>query len=752
MELPSSLPMHGIMQLKRPTLSGDPWRILLIELANLLGLFLTHARHAKGARATAVLFDQMVRRLHFLEKMPGHDGGMIIRRISNASRGPAERPDYFFLFGDQAFRGADARNNSHLVNALDQAFGCFYEHGIFALYLQLPGTSIEKIDRLRLTLNILARFRSAVENNASITFRYFGRAMAVPLIHDVQGRPDPNLTVAAGLNGLSSVNMRKLIKQSMAYLKLSYAEGDAEKPAPDTYNQIFSVRSLRSQLIQPPAEINNLPWMQDDTPVQKEDDAAGLSQKKIVGAEDSVDLPFLDLKLASVFELSPAYLRIYLNSGPVELDQAIEGCFTYNYAIVDPNALAGHISSINLILTALERGASDPVPLERFISYLHERFAGLPDALTSCLAVQRRAIKVQIEGRTTLIGMAHPRLLDLVALVKERMTTKHKIAAVRNRTFSQNKAELMSMADVFASNDAGLISVKELLKECFDDCFRFDRRSFESRLDTFAPCANDIFEMLWCILRHVPQASDRFAILEALPMLVNRLQDKKATLSFLLSDLTQAAQQVEVSDRNAFCLATQMLLNQPHKERNKSLRKTPEDVLALQRNLNTEIIEYAAWRMDTDTQSMSSKFTAIRDGLHRCGQMPVTAPPNNVQPGFHFLLSLEREGLIFISMVKGKTAQLVLRRAFDYYTDLKNAMYQNPFFSPFLFDIISQLRVILRGMVRLGEPQDLDKLKMLEQSSAQLLALDVDPTFVRRVKQTLQWVATAIHAIQTRLA
>jgi hypothetical protein len=745
------LPMDGIMQLKEPTLSGDPWRILLIELANLLGLFLTHARHAKGARATAVLFDQMVRRLHFLEKMPGHDSGMIIRRIANASWGSAERPDYFFLFGDQAFRGADARSNSHLVNALDQAFGCFYEHGIFALYLQLPGTSIEKIDRLRLTLNILARFRSAVENNASITFRYFGRAMAVPLIHDAQGRPDPNLTVAAGLNGLSSVNMRKLIKQSMAYLKLSYAEGDAKEPASNTYNQIFSVRSLRSQLIQPPAEINNLPWMQDDTPVHPEDDAAGLNEKKNIGSENSGAPPFLDRKLASVFELSPAYLRIYLNSGPVELDEAIESCFAYDYAIVDPSALAGHISSINLILTALERGAADPLPLERFISYLHECFAGLPDALTICLAVQRRAIKVQIEGRTTLIGMAHPRLLDLVALVKERMNTKHKIAAVRNRTFSQNRAELMNMADVFASNDAGLNSIKELLKECFDDCFRFDRRSFESRLDTFAPCANDIFEMLWCILRHVPQASDRFAILEALPMLVNRLQDKKAMLSFLLSDLTQAAQQVEVSDRNAFCLATQMLLNHPHKER-KSLRKTPEDVLALQRNLNPEIIEYAAWRMDTDTQSIASKFTAIRDGLHRCGQMPVSAPPNDVQPGFHFLLSLEREGLIFISMVEGKTARLVLRRAFDDYTDLKNEMYQNPFFSPFLFDIISQLRVVLRGMVRLGEPQDLDKLKMLEQSSAQLLALDVDPTFVRRVKQTLQWVATAIRAIQTRLA
>jgi hypothetical protein len=751
MELTSSLPMDGVMQLKRPTPSGDPWRILLIELANLLGLFLTHARHAKGARATAVLFDQMVRRLHFLEKMPGHDGGMIIRRIANASWGPAERPDYFFFFGDQAFRGADARNNSHLVNALDQAFGCFYEHGIFALYLQLPGTSSEKIDRLRLTLNILARFRSAVENNASITFRYFGRAMAVPLIHDVQGRPDPNLTVAAGLNGLSSVNMRKLIKQSMAYLKLSYAEGDAEELASNTYNQIFSVRSLRSQLIQPPAEINNLPWMQDDAPVQLKEDGAGLSEKKIIGSEDSGAPPFLDLKLASVFELSPAYLRIYLNSGQLELDEAIESCFAYDYAIVDPSALAGHISSINLILTALERGAADPLPLERFISYLHECFAGLPDALTICLAVQRRAIKVQIEGRTTLIGMAHPRLLDLVALVKERMTTKHKIAAVRNRTFSQNRAELMNMSDVFASNDAGLNSIKELLKECFDDCFRFDRRSFESRLDTFAPCANDIFEMLWCILRHVPQASDRFAILEALPMLVNRLQDKKAMLSFLLSDLTQAAQEVEVSDRNAFCLATQMLLNHPHKER-KSLRKTPEDVLALQRNLNPEIIEYAAWRMDTDTQSIASKFTAIRDGLHRCGQMPVSAPPNDVQPGFHFLLSLEREGLIFISMVEGKTARLVLRRAFDDYTDLKNEMYQNPFFSPFLFDIISQLRVVLRGMVRLGEPQDLDKLKMLEQSSAQLLALDVDPTFVRRVKQTLQWVATAIRAIQTRLA
>jgi hypothetical protein len=741
--------------------SGDPWRILLIELVHLLSLFLTHARHAKGSHATVVLFDQIVRRLSFLEKMPGHDGGMIIRRIGNASKTIAEKPDYFFLFGNQAFRGSDAflregklpRNNSHFSNALDQAFGCLYENGIFALYLELPGQSIERIDHLRLTLNILARFRSAVENNASITFRYFGRAMTVPLIHDFDGRPDPNLTVVAGLNGLSSINMRKLIKQAMDFFKLAHAEDPAAEPPNNTYNQIFSVRSLRSQLIQPPAEINNLPWMQDDTPALQAPDMPEGQQEAWESQstnQRSITASTV-LEHSSAFDLSPAYLRIYLSAGEENLHEPIDRFFAYDYNGMDPHALASHISLTNFILFALEKGASDPAPMERFLSFLHERLTTISDSLTTCLSVQRRAIKITIEGRTTLVGMVHPRLLDLVALVKERMTTKHKIAAARNLAFASSKDELMNVADAFALNDAGSSSVLSALKSCFDDSFNFDRNRFEKHLDAFAHHADSLFEMLWCILRYVPLAQDRFAILDVLPLLVDRLKDRKATLSFLLSDLSQAALQVEVSDRNAFCMSTQMLRTQ-YKERNKNIRKTPEDVLSERKNLNQEIVEYAAWRMDMDVDSIPAKFEAIRNALHRCGQAngPTSAVDGN--PGFHFLLTLEREGLIFVSLAGGKTAQMVLRRAFDYYTDLKSEMYQNTFYSPFLFDIMSQLRIVLRGMVRLGEAQDLDKLKALEQSSAQLLALDADPTFVRRVKQTLQWVATAIRSIQARLA
>ncbi|MBI5062617.1 MAG: hypothetical protein HZB87_03880, partial [Desulfatitalea sp.] len=170
--------------------SGDPWRFLLIELINQLGSFFTHARQAKGVQATAVLFDQVVRLLDIIDKMPGHDGCLIIRRIVQPTTDNGAKPDYFILFGNQAFRGGElvgprrargAKGPPHLTSALDRTFACFNDLGISALFLQLPGKSPEKIDQLRLSLNIVARFRQAVENNASITFRSLSGARTLPL-------------------------------------------------------------------------------------------------------------------------------------------------------------------------------------------------------------------------------------------------------------------------------------------------------------------------------------------------------------------------------------------------------------------------------------------------------------------------------------------------------------------------------------------------------------------------------------------
>ncbi|RJQ70922.1 MAG: hypothetical protein C4519_20160 [Desulfobacteraceae bacterium] len=713
------------------------------------------------------MFEQIVRRLHILEKMPGHEGGMIIRRIGNSQQS-LSKPDYYIFFGNLAFRGTDAilrtgkitNGTSHLANALDQAFNCFYAQGIFALYLQLPGQSIEKIDQLRLSLNILARFRSAVEDNASITFRYFGRAMTVPLISDCNGRPDPNLTVVAGINALSAVNMRELIKQARAFCELALIPGEGPSQSygnGNTFNQIYRIRSFRSQLIQPLVEINNLPWMQDDqsriangsTTAPTEPGKPGQNAKTPERTCPPGSAVLSQALHPSAFDFSYGYLRIYLDASERMAQDAAERLFEISATGMDAPALAKYIRLSSMLLYALQKATSDPLPFERLLSYLHERLEQVSEKVLISLTIQRQAIKAQIQNRTTMVGMVHPRLLDLIALVKERMAVQQKIAAVRALDFKAG--DLTVLADRFEITGDAADKVFRSLETCFDDRGSFNRSRFAACIDTFARFANGVFEMVWCILRHAPNADDRFSFLNALPLLADRLPDPKRALAFLLCDLFQSPLRVEASDRNAFGLASQMLRTH-NQEGHIDLRSTPEDVLAVRNSLNTEIVRYAAWRMDIDALRVLTKFDAIQDALRRCVLNSTPAPlrPGRI-PGFQFLLTLEREGLIFISLAGGKTARMVLRKAFAFYADPQSEIYQDPRFSTYLSDIVAHLRIVLRGMGRLGEPQDLDQLKLLEQSAPQLMALDADPAFARRVKQTLQWVAPVIRVIQARL-
>lgn len=732
----------------------EPWRILLIELMNLLGLILTHARHARGARATAVLFEQIVGRLHILDKMPEHDGGMIVRRIMDVSGTLYDRPDYCILFGGLAFHGADTfaqtsripEAGPQLATALDQAFTCLHKQGIFAFYLQMPGQSIEKIDQLRLSLNILARFRTAVENNASITFHSFGRALSVPLINDYDGRPDPNLTVLAGLNGLSALNMRELIKQARAFCTLRH-QSDETAPA-SAYNQIFGIRTLRSQLVQPLVEINNLPWMLDH--------CANPLKSNPSGPNAPIQRSRIPLPLAgsishalhpSAFDLTTAYLQIYLDANGTKFKEAIDLLFKCDFAAIDGRDLANYVSRASSVLYALEKSASDdPLPFERFLSFLQGRLETIPEKLLAGLTMQRQAARIQSRGRTLVVGLIHPRLLDLIALVKERMATRRKIDTISDPAFDFRDGDLAVLRDLFEIRS----HVFTKLKECFDEKDRFDRYRFAAHIDTFAHCANEIFEMLWCLLRHSTKAKDRYALIDALPLLIERLHEPRLAIAFLLSDLFQVPLQVEASDRNAFGLATQMLRT-CNKERHTPVRRTPEEVLAVRKSLDAGRIAYVAWRMDIDAVRILSKFNAIQQALRRSVLNADATFPQNGSLGVRFLLALEREGLTFISLVGGKTARMVLRNAFAFYGDSKTELYRNPLYAPFLNDFISHLRIILRGLIRLGEPQDLDQLKNLEQSAADLMALDADPAFARRVKQTLQWVAPAMRAIQVRL-
>ena len=766
MDAPSSLPPggHSAPSDKPPPGAADPWRILLIELVHLLALFFTHARHAQRARATAVMFGQIVRRLDTLDRMPGHDGGMIIRRIGHSSTTAISKPDYFFLFGDLAFRGGEALNRdsasyqrlSHLARSLEQAFACFHDQGVYALYLQIPPKSPEKIDQLQLALNIVARFRQAVENNASITFRYFGHVLAIPLIRDTSGRPDPNLTLLAGLNGLSAVNMRKLIKQADAFHQLSPA-GDAAGRMKGAYDSIFRSRSLRSQLIKPLVEINNLPWIpmgevvrgtvaHEESvsstplahPVAVQDPASPASPSQAPNIQDPLGLT-----------LSPQYLSLYLDTAEPAVTRAVEALFHQDYGDLDAEGLGKRLGALSRLLHALGDQSGDPLLMERVLCFLHGRLEQLPDALVDHLEVQRQGLKIRGQGGAILVGMVHSRVLDLIALIKERMLTRKKMAVVDAWASDFERCDFEALAESFNLSAADCAAIVKFLEIFPDSAGQFDPARLEHHIGTFSTFGNSAFELLWCFLRRTPRHQDRPALLNVLARLIMRLQDRKRPMSFLLSDLLQAPLQLQVDERHVFTLANYML-HAGKKEDYFNSDGTPEEVLTARQGLNERFKRHTAWRLDIDQVRVLSKFGSIREKLRDNIQEPFAAASNSPL-GLASLLSMEREGLIMMALAEGETAREVLRGALALYGEPDSEIYLYRMNTHHLAELMDHLRLVLKAMAILGRPQDLERLKALEQSASRLMALDTDNAHRRRVKQALQWAAPAIRAIQVQL-
>jgi hypothetical protein len=729
--------------------NGDSWRFLLVELLNQLGLFFSHASQSKGVQATALFFDQVVRLLDSIDKMPEHDGCLIIRRIIPPTADATAKPDYFILFGDQAFSQADlvqhhsanSLKSTHLTLALDHAFTCFNALGISALFLQLPGKSSEKIDQLRLSLNILARFRKAVENNASITFRYLKGARTIPLGRDSNGKPDPNLTLVAGLNGLSAANMRELVKQADALCTLTTPD-TAPCRSSDSYNQIFNTRSLRSQLIRPLVEINNLPWMQRQEAARSKtvaDDAA----HSVISLDETLSPEDLAGEIRQ-------YLAGFLEARDQTAAELLNALFEYDFAALDAPGTAKTLNALTRLLRAVEKHTRDTGPVDRLLFYLHDRLGQISEEVLSQLSVQRQGLKVAHQGKSLLVGMIHPRLIGILNLVKERITVQHKLAAVREYALDLNVPDPQFWALHFKLSARAAADLQGLLARGLAAGIALDPIRFNDRLDRMdqEQEAGRLFEIMWCLLRGNATLLERSALLDGLVLLGGRLKHANDTLGFLLSDVFQNHDPVDPADRNAFALAT-LMLRTHRKEQRVDLEHTPEDVLAIKKSLHAGLVQYASWRMDIDPFRVLSKFNAIRSTLGRglrekSGQTAVT------DPVFRSLLGLEREGLIFASLTGGKTARLVLRGALDYYGDPCADIYLGHPHVTYLIDLMGHLRVVLRGMARLGQARDLDTLKAMEQNAAHLMALNTDSTYARRAQQMLQWVAPAIRAIQVQ--
>lgn len=746
----------------KPT-EAEHWRVLLAEFVHLLGLLLIHSRHAQSVKATSVLFDQMMRHLSILDKMPGHEGALMLSCSELESSGPAKGVNYRILFGNLILQRAphekDAtpitgKHANYLNNALDQTFGYLLGYGIHSLYLQLPGESDDKIDQLRLALNIISRFQDAVENKGAVTFHYGDRALAVPLIYNPRQRPDFNLTLLAGMNGLSEANAKELIKQAQAFHDLALAANvdnpQQYKVVKESYDQIFKVRSLRSQIVKPLLEVNNIPWISEQEAVKACDASDAdpeLSTDTAADPCDAVRARSIDVPDRDNFPKTDAtrqYLTGYLKSEDARFEKDLDAILIDDYQPLNTQGLAERLVAGSRLLYGIEKKSQDPAVVDHLLNFLQVRLLQVSDQVLADIEVLRQGLRFLTQGRAMVVGLVHSRLVDMVTLVKDQVTTRRKIAVIQKIAFDFNHQYTGLVVDGFNISTEHAHHLLDLFKCCFGTGGRFNREAFEARIDGMAQQANAFFEVNWCFLKETPHFKDRLAFLNAIQLLMARLKDPKRALRFLMDDLCQNTEQVDYTDRNAFVLGN-VLLQAENTTLHVDLECTSETILGSAHQVDNEVHQYALWRINTDQIRVVNKIKTIHHALEDA----LASAAEGETGAVDFLLALEREALIFMALVNGPTARRIVCSLLERYADPQTALYASASRSGKLSHILAQLEIVVRCMAWVGYSEHIPLVQSLADNIDHFLDLEPHPVHAVRVKKIMEWVPATINKIMS---
>ena len=363
------------------------------------------------------------------------------------------------------------------------------------------------------------------------------------------------------------------------------------------------------------------------------------------------------------------------------------------------------------------------------------------DAVT----VKRDAIQVEIDGKSTLIGSVNSELLTVLSLGKESRETERQLMAIDRLVKHRNHENLQAVSRCFKIPIHDTEKITLLIQKLFDGQGNFIRKTFEPMLDELARHGNHAFELLWCYFKALKGRANRVSFLNALQHLISRINRPKHALRFLLADFCRHPGEVEPSDRNAIMLAN-ILLRTYNKELDVDIEMTPEEVLNVRNGLDRNVVHYAQFRIDSVEYRFSTKVRTIHEKLIAHLNTPA---PGKQMPSVRHLLFLEREILIFLSLLSGKTAHLILVSALNEYGDPKEGICRNLRAATYLPVFLQHLKIIVRGVGRVGTREDVGRLRQISEHGLALSEINGTPENQRSVVRTMEWIENVIRGITT---
>jgi len=167
---------------------------------------------------------------------------------------------------------------------------------------------------------------------------------------------------------------------------------------------------------------------------------------------------------------------------------------------------------------------------------------------------------------------------------------------------------------------------------------------------------------------------------------------------------------------------------------------SPEEVLRVRDGLDVDVVREIGAYLD---EKQGPLFDKIRTIHHMTKEM--TDGRDNDSPiPVRYLLSLERECYIFLSLLGGLTAHRIMVGAVKEYGNPDSEIYHLTKSGQTMKGLIQLLRVTVRGLGRFADPEDIMLLKGVKAAEAAFQALIRDESVRYALAGVMKWIDKTI--------
>ena len=671
-------------------------------------------------------FAQLSKTLGKLNKRSGHDGTVLIRASRLSSH---DNPDYKVYFSDVAINrqivaAMIRRVGDHMtyLNALIQkAFETLADHHILTLFLRIPDPQSSSAEDLKTALSIIARYHQALENAEELTFHGGEHEISMSIMKDERSLPDPNLTLLAGLNDIKLEAMGKLVKEVHHWIRVSDTSVGSHRYA-SIYDAIAGVNNLRGKLRIPPIEMNNIRWFMVDKVGQK--------------------LPKAKAQLAWL-------IREELEGDVMDQALYLESLYDVDdYGQIDARELGLRLQRLSAIIDSVGNRPKKAMIVEEVLTYLQWHMGRIPDEVIRQLTVEKGVLAVRGDDKRTAfeIGRVNDLIVRTIEFYTGRLETRLKMRRIGSEDTAFTNRDHEILARDFDISPIDVKEIVQLLRECFDAKGRFNKLGFEACVVALARYEEKVFEILWHFLKQQMPREDRIAFLNALQLLFVKMKKPELALQVLLNDFLEEPDRVNLFDRNGIMLAN-LLLRRYNKELEIDIEITPEEVFLVREGLNREAAAAALMMIDQQSSAFFEKIRTIhRYVINSLDRTVKTEGDLETK----YLLSLEREIHIFVSLLSGDIARSVLRSALNEYGNPDSEIYQMNSEAMIFEAFLLHLKVIFRGLGRAGDVSDEWIIEHAANRRDEFMALSTENRHAVLVDRVLEWSEKAKESIHRR--